>query len=123
MRTIVVLATAVALTALAACPAAAQSSGCEIQVGRNATRGGAVGRMTVASGRSCGAPLYRRPEAHEATTSLTLATPPMHGAVVITQPNRFDYTPVAGFTGNDSFVITGLPEPFRVTVTATVTPR
>jgi hypothetical protein len=112
--------------ALLAAPASAQDrqrGTCEVTIARGATQlGGANGSMQVESGRSCGTTVLRRPERNEPTSSLTVATAPAHGTVAITQPNRFDYTPAAGFAGTDSFVVTGQPAPFRVTVTVTVTP-
>jgi hypothetical protein len=114
---------AATLTALAFWPAAAQTPGCLVDIGRGAAQGGSQGNMRVVPGRSCGASLYIRPQTQTPTTSVTLATPPAHGTVVITQPNRFDYIPAAGFSGADSFVITALPAPFRVTMTVTVQPR
>jgi hypothetical protein len=114
---------ATVLAALASLPAAAQTSGCSVDIGRGAAQGGSQGNMTVVAGRSCGANLYIRPQTQTATTSIALATPPAHGNVVMTQPNRFDYTPAAGFSGTDSFVITAQPAPFRVTMTVTVRSR
>jgi hypothetical protein len=121
-----------ALRALAAALAAAlvpaqagaqerQRGTCEVTIGRGATQsGGANGSMQVESGRSCGTTVMRRPERNEPTASLTLASPPAHGQVTITQPNRFDYTPAPGFVGEDRFVITGERSPFRVAMTVTV---
>jgi hypothetical protein len=78
--------------------------------------------MVENTGHSCGATMFVRPETQTPTTTLALATPPAHGAVVITQPNRFDYTPAAGFSGTDSFVLIGQPAPFRVIMSVIVTP-
>jgi hypothetical protein len=78
--------------------------------------------MVVAGGRACGSTLFVRPESNEPTSAVALATPPAHGRVTLTQPNRFDYTPAPGYAGEDRFVITGTPAPFRITVTVTVLP-
>jgi hypothetical protein len=116
-----VLALAAALLALPAGAQERQRGTCEVSLGRGAAQAsGANGAMQVESGRSCGTAVMRNPERNEPTSSLALATPPAHGRVTITQPNRFDYTPAPGFTGEDRFIITGLPSPFRVVVTVTV---
>jgi hypothetical protein len=122
MRVKIALAAAL-LALLPAARVAAQTRPCVVSIGRNATTTGSDSRMSVENtGHSCGASMFVRPETQTPTSTLTLAMPPAHGAVVITQPNRFDYTPTAGFSGTDSFVLTGQPAPFRVIMSVTVTP-
>src|SRR5258708_34258596 len=126
MRAAIALAQAVLaaglLAALAADRSAAQTRACVVSIARNATTRGSDSRMMVENtGHSCGASMFVRPETQTPTTALVLATPPGHGTVVITQPNRLDYTPAAGFSATDSVVVTGEPTPFRVIMTVIVT--
>jgi hypothetical protein len=55
-----------------------------------------------------------------------LTTPPSHGKIYIHtvgDQTRVDYTPDAGFTGNDSFVVKLVPGSGAMRVAVTVTPR
>jgi len=80
---------------------------CSTSVGRGWARGGGSGTITMAKGgKACGSQVWVDPGARLPVTRLSVTSQPANGRVAI-QGNTFSYTPRTGFSGQDSFALSG----------------
>ena len=59
--------------------------------------------MTVKSGSSCGSRQWRF--GSTAPSMLYIAAKPSHGALTISYPATYRYTPASGYVGSDAFTL------------------
>jgi hypothetical protein len=73
--------------------------------------GGAETTMrTVGDGRGCSFRIFTKLAERVGFESLVAATPPANGILTFVQNTRITYTPAAGFTGKDRFVVNTVPK-------------
>ena len=97
----------VALTALLAFASSSAIAAGDCHIGRfnfNITSEGPwPAHMTVKSGKSCGSRNWRF--GSTAPSMLYIAARPAHGALTISYPATYRYTPAGGYVGSDSFTL------------------
>ncbi|HEV7326240.1 MAG TPA: Ig-like domain-containing protein [Bosea sp. (in: a-proteobacteria)] len=80
---------------------------CTANPGRGWSRGAGSGTITMAKGsKSCGGPIWVDPDARLPVTTLSLTSQPANGRVTI-KGNSYTYSPKPGFSGQDSFGLSG----------------
>lgn len=99
MRTMAILATAVALS-IAAGAGPAAGCGFTYGVGWTATGGGTAGQLIVLGSETCTGSVRG--------DSLRIIAPPRHGKIKVTGPSSYVYTPTRGYRGPDTFNVSAI---------------
>ncbi len=106
-RTLIPLLAVTALAAVGSIVTSTAAEACSVNLGRGWARGGGNGTLVMAKGgKNCGGSLWVNPDARLPVTTLQVTSQPANGRVT-TKGNTFQYTPKAGFQGQDSFSLSG----------------